>query len=201
MSHKKHQEQASAQEEAKINNQEEATREESKAESEQTAADTETAAKEESAPSFEEQIASLKDSQLRLQADFDNYRKRTLREKMELIDQAGKKVLESILPALDDLERALLSSEKTLEREPENEALKALIEGEKMIVRKFIDILREQGVKEIEALGKEFDSDTQEAVAKFPAGDDKKGLVIDVTRKGYYLHDKVLRFAQVVVGE
>lgn len=70
-----------------------------------------------------------------------------------------------------------------------------------MIVRKFIDILREQGVKEIEALGKEFDSDTQEAVAKFPAGDDKKGLVIDVTRKGYYLHDKVLRFAQVVVGE
>lgn len=145
-------------------------------------------------PSAEEVIAVWRDKYMRLQAEFDNYRKRTLREKMDLISTAGADVLKSMLTVLDDMHRAVAASEKS-------EDLAALREGEKLVLQKFEEALRQKKVTEIEALDKEFNPDFHEAVARFAAGEDKKGLVIDVVQRGYMLDDKVLRYAKVVVGE
>lgn len=143
--------------------------------------------------SAEEQI-DWKDKYIRLQAEFDNFRKRTLREKMDLIQSGGSDVLKAILPILDDMQRAIAASEKS-------DDIAALREGEKLVVQKFIDTLRQKNVVEIEALDCPFDENLHEAVARFAAGEEKSGKVIDVIERGYMLGDKVLRFAKVVVGE
>lgn len=143
--------------------------------------------------SAEEQI-DWKDKYIRLQAEFDNFRKRTLREKMDLIQSGGSDVLKAILPILDDMQRAIAASEKS-------DDIAALREGEKLVVQKFIDTLRQKNVVEIEALDCPFDENLHEAVARFAAGEEKSGKVINVIERGYMLGDKVLRFAKVVVGE
>lgn len=139
-------------------------------------------------------VAEWRDKYLRLQAEFDNYRKRTLREKMDLVASGGADVLKCMLSVLDDVHRAVAASEKS-------DDIASLREGERLVAQKFEDALRQKGVSEIEACGKEFDPDFHEAVARFAAGEDKKGLVIDVVQRGYMLGEKVLRYAKVVVGE
>lgn len=139
-------------------------------------------------------VAEWQDKFLRLQAEFDNYRKRTLKEKMELVATGGRDVLLEMLPVRDDVQRAVAAMEKS----DDVEALRA---GVTLIAQKFTEALRRKGVTEIECRDKEFDADLCEAVAKFAAGEDKKGKVIDVVQTGYMLGEKVLRFAKVVVGE
>lgn len=142
----------------------------------------------------EEEIASLKDQLLRKIAEFDNYRKRTIKEKTELILNGGEKTVVAILPVLDDMERALANMEKA-------EDVKAVVEGVKLIHKKFIDILGKQGVKAIDTKDAAFDVDLHEAIAQLPApSDELKGKVMDCTLTGYKLNDKVIRHAQVVVG-
>ena len=148
----------------------------------------------EAEPSQEEIIAVWRDKYMRLQAEFDNYRKRTLREKMDLVASGGSDVIKAMLSVLDDMYRAVAASEKS-------EDIAALREGEKLVLQKFEEALRQKNVTEIEALDKEFDPDFHEAVARFAAGDEKKGKVIDVVQRGYMLGEKVLRYAKVVVGE
>ena len=143
---------------------------------------------------FEKEAAEWRDKYIRLQAEFDNFRKRTLREKMDLVQSGGADVLKTMLSVLDDVYRAVEASEKS-------EDIEALREGEKLVAQKFCDALRSKGVTEIEAKDKEFDSDLHEAVARFAAGEDKRGKVIDVVQRGYMLGEKVLRYAKVVVGE
>ena len=145
-------------------------------------------------PTLEEQLAVWRDKYMRLQAEFDNFRKRTLREKMDLVQSGGADVLKTMISVLDDVYRAVEASEKS-------EDIAALREGEKLVAQKFCDALRQKGVTEIEAQDKEFDSDLHEAVARFAAGEDKRGKVIDVVQRGYMLGEKVLRYAKVVVGE
>lgn len=152
------------------------------------------AAKEEQKPDLEAEIAECRDKYLRLQAEFDNYRKRTLREKMELVQTGGRDVLLALLPVRDDVQRAVEAMEKS-------DDIAALRAGVNLIAQKFTEALRQRGVTEIEAKGNEFDADLHEAVAKFAAGEENKGRVIDVVQTGYMLGDKVLRFAKVVVGE
>lgn len=142
----------------------------------------------------EEEIASLKDQLLRKIAEFDNYRKRTIKEKTELILNGGEKTVVAILPILDDMERALTNMEKA-------EDVKAVVEGVKLIHKKFIDILGKQGVQPIDAKDANFDVDLHEAIAQLPAPcDEMKGKVMDCTLTGYKLNEKVIRHAQVVVG-
>ena len=142
-----------------------------------------------------DEAAQWRDKYLRLQAEFDNFRKRTLREKMELVQSGGADVLKAMLPVFDDMHRAVEASEKS-------DDIAALREGNKLVAQKFTDALKQRGVAEIEAVGKEFNADLHEAVANFPApSEDLKGKVIDVVQRGYKLGDKVLRYAKVVVGE
>ncbi len=140
------------------------------------------------------ELAAWKDKHLRLQAEFDNYRRRTLKEKMDLVQSGGKDVLTAILPVMDDLQRAVEAAAKT-------EGCEALKKGMELIEQKFTDILRQKGVTAIESKGREFDPEEEEAVARFAAGEEMKGKVVDVIQTGYKLGDKVLRFAKVVVGE
>ena len=138
--------------------------------------------------------AAEADAAVRLQAEFDNYRKRTLKEKMDLVQTGGRDVLLEMLPVRDDVQRAVDAMQKS-------DDLEALRAGVTLISQKFTEALRRKGVTEIEVLDKEFDADFSEAVARFAAGDEKKGKVIDVVQTGYMLGEKVLRFAKVVVGE
>ena len=143
---------------------------------------------------WEAEIAEWQDKYLRLQAEFDNFRKRTLREKMELVQSGSAECVKNFLPLMDDLQRALEAIEKSND-------LEALREGVKLIAQKFRETLKKQNVKEIEALGLELDTDHHEGVARFDAGKEKKGKIVDVVQPGYKMGDKVLRFAKVVVGE
>jgi len=144
---------------------------------------------------LEEKLAEMQDKYIRLSAEFDNYRKRTLREKMEMSKYAGEKLLLSIIPLMDDFERALEHIDNTSD-------CVALKDGIDIIYGKFGDFLKQNGVKEMESLNSNFNVDLQEAVAKVPVEEaDKKGKVVDIVQKGYYIQDKVLRFAKVVVGE
>ncbi|MDR2914745.1 MAG: nucleotide exchange factor GrpE [Tannerella sp.] len=146
-------------------------------------------------PFWEEKYATLNDSHLRLIAEFDNFRKRTIREKADLIKSGGASVLTNLLPVIDDFERALSTLQTT-------EDLSSAVEGVKLIYDKFIGYLSQQGVKVIDAVGQPFDTEFFEAVATIPASEgDKKGKVIDCVQTGYMLYDKVLRHAKVVVGE
>lgn len=143
---------------------------------------------------IEEKLAEMQDKYLRLSAEFDNYRKRTLREKMELSKYAEENLLLKVLPLMDDFDRALQHMDTS---DPD-----ALKNGIELIYMKFTEFLKQNGIKEIETVNKDFDVDLHEAVAKVQVDDsDKKGKVVDVALKGYFLHDKVLRFAKVVVGE
>ncbi|MBR1932205.1 MAG: nucleotide exchange factor GrpE [Prevotella sp.] len=142
-----------------------------------------------------EQIADLKDKYLRQVAEFDNYRKRTLKERAELILNGGEKVIGTLLPVLDDMERAIANGEKT--DEPA-----VLREGMELIYHKLVKVLEGHGVSKIETEGADFDTDVHEAVAMVPGmGDDKKGKVIDCLATGYKLNDKVIRHAKVAVGQ
>jgi molecular chaperone GrpE len=143
----------------------------------------------------EEKLAEMQDKYIRLSAEFDNYRRRTLREKMDLSKYAGENLLLGIIPLMDDFERALKHMEGTSD-------CTSLKEGIDLIYGKFSEFLKQNGVKEIEAINCNFNVDLHEAVAKVPVEEtDRKGKVIDVVLKGYYLQDKVLRFSKVVVGE
>jgi len=142
---------------------------------------------------LEAQVAAQKDQYLRLYAEFDNYKKRTLKEKAELIQTAGKNVLEQMLPLIDDVERAM-ASVKTAE------SVDGVKEGVDLLYNKFVKFLDSNNVKEIETVGLPFNTDFHEAVAQVPMGEDKKGVVIDCTQKGYVMGEKVVRFAKVVIG-
>ncbi|MEE1083421.1 MAG: nucleotide exchange factor GrpE [Paludibacteraceae bacterium] len=142
---------------------------------------------------LEAQVAAQKDQYLRLYAEFDNYKKRTLKEKAELIQTAGKNVLEQMLPLIDDVERAM-ASVKTAD------SVDGVKEGVDLIYNKFVKFLDSNNVKEIETVGLPFNTDFHEAVAQVPMGEDKKGVVIDCTQKGYVMGEKVVRFAKVVIG-
>ena len=144
--------------------------------------------------SAEELVEQWRDKYLRLQAEFDNYRKRTLREKMELVERGGADVIKAMLPVADDMDRAV----EAMAGCDDIEALRA---GVGLIAQKFHEVLRSCGVSEIEAKGLELDTDHHEAVARFQAGEEQRGKIVDVVQKGYRLRDKVLRFAKVVVGE
>lgn len=137
----------------------------------------------------------LNDSHLRLMAEFDNYRKRTLREKADLIKNGGENALSNLLPVVDDFERALQNIRTS-------EDIKAVEEGVELIYSKFMAYLSQQGVKPIESVGKPFDTEISEAVAIIPAPEpDLKGKVLDCLQTGYTLYEKVIRHAKVVVGE
>ena len=143
----------------------------------------------------QEEIQHLKDNHLRQLAEFDNYRKRTLKEKAELILNGGEKVITAFLPILDDLARAQENIEK-------NQDYNTLKEGVDLIVKKLYKVLGEQGLSVIEAEGQPFNTDYFEAVALVPVEDDaQKGKIIDCVQTGYKLNDKVIRHAKVVVGQ
>ena len=145
-------------------------------------------------PSLEEQIAVWRDKYLRLQAEFDNFSKRTLKEKMELVERGCEGAWKAILPILDDMERAVVASHKS-------EDIEALRQGEELVMKKFESVLQSAGIAAIDCVGQPFNEEEQEAVARFAAGEDKRGLVIDCVQRGYKLGDHVLRYAKVVVGE
>jgi molecular chaperone GrpE len=142
-----------------------------------------------------EKTVELQDKYLRLSAEFDNYRKRTLKEKSELIKSASEDLLKKIIPVVDDFERGLNALNSATE-------LQAVKEGMNLIYSRFKEFLQQQGIKEMEAMNQDFNTDYHEAVTKIPVPDDsQKGKVVDVVEKGYYLHDKVIRYPKVVVGE
>lgn len=153
--------------------------------------------KEEKGPLAEalKEIEQLKDKYLRSVAEFDNYRKRTLKEKTELILNGSEKAVQAFLPIIDDMERAIESAEKT-------DDIEVVKEGMKLIHQKTIKTMESLGVKEINTKDADFDTDYHEAVAMVPGmGDDKKGKVLDCVQKGYTLNDKVIRHAKVAVGQ
>ena len=145
---------------------------------------------------LQNEVNSLKDKYTRLFAEFDNYKKRTSKERVELIQTAGKEVIEKLLPILDDFDRALYAMENAQEVE-------GIKEGVELIHNKFKNTLQSQGMKAMEdAKGQPFDADLQEAITTAPAPEDSlKDKIIDVIEKGYYLNDKVLRYAKVVIGK
>lgn len=140
-------------------------------------------------PTIEElqaRVAELEDKNLRMMAEFDNYRRRTNKEKLDLMATAGERIFKDMLPLVDDFERAVKATDD---------------EGVKLIYQKFVSFLAANDVHAIETEGVDFNTDEHEAVTTFAAGEDKKGKVIDCTQKGYKLGEKVIRFAKVVVGE
>lgn len=143
---------------------------------------------------LENKVAKDKDDYIRLMAEFDNFRRRTAQEKLELVSMASTDTIKGLLPVLDDCERAL----KVLLESDDSDAAK---EGTELIYHKLMSYLQSKGLAVIEAMGKEFDTDQHEAVAQFPVPEeDKKGKVFDVVQTGYTLNGKVIRFAKVVVG-
>jgi molecular chaperone GrpE len=150
-------------------------------------------------PSEEEklklELAAMNDKYLRLYAEFDNYRRRTAKQQLDMQRIAAGESIKNILPVLDDFERAIASNTEIADTE-------VLKQGFELIYTKMKHILEKSGLKEIEAKGKPFDTDLHEAITNIPAPDDNlKGKVVDVVEKGYYLNDHVLRFSKVVVGQ
>lgn len=142
-----------------------------------------------------EKIASLEDKYLRQAAEFDNYRKRTMKEKAELIKNGGERAIESILPVLDDFERAIENMSK-------DEKSAEVLTGVELIYNKFVGILKQNGLEKIEAAGQDFNTDYHEAIAIVPTPDESlKGKVLDCIQTGYTLNEKVIRHAKVAVGE
>lgn len=144
---------------------------------------------------LEGEVAELKDKNLRLYAEFENLRKRTAKEKLELMATASKGLIEALLPVVDDIDRAEDAFEKTND-------LEAYQQGFALIVQKLHKVLQQQGLQAMESKGKDFDPEWHEAIAEIPAPDEAlKGKVLDVTEKGYLLNDKIIRYAKVVVGK
>lgn len=144
---------------------------------------------------LEQKYNELNDKYLRLYSDFDNYRKRTIKEKSEMISSAGAGVMKDLLTILDDFERAIASNEKS--EDPEG-----LKEGFQLIYNKFNNILKSKGLEPMDSMGKPFDIEHHEAITNIPApSEEEKGKVMDVVEKGYFLNEKVLRYAKVVVGQ
>ena len=142
-----------------------------------------------------EKIAELNDKYLRQVAEFDNYRKRTMKEKAELIKNGGERAIESILPVLDDFERAISTMQKS-------DNASDILTGVELIYNKFVKILEQNGLQKIETEGKDFDTDFHEAIAMVPTPDQSlRGKVLDCIQTGYILNDKVIRHAKVAVGE
>ena len=142
-----------------------------------------------------EKVATLEDKYLRQVAEFDNYRKRTIKEKAELIKNGGERAIESILPVLDDFERAMANMAK-------NESAAEIMTGIELIYNKFVGILKQNGLQKIETEGADFNTDFHEAIAMIPAPTEElKGKVLDCVQTGYTLNDKVIRHAKVAVGE
>ncbi|MBQ2807881.1 MAG: nucleotide exchange factor GrpE [Bacteroidaceae bacterium] len=140
-------------------------------------------------------IAALEDRNLRQMAEFDNYRKRTMKEKVELIKNGGERTIESILPVLDDFERAISNMAK-------DEKCAEMLTGVELIYNKFVGILKQNGLQKIETEGMEFNTDYHEAIAMIPAPEESlKGKVLDCVQPGYMLNEKVIRHAKVAVGE
>ena len=160
----------------------------------ESSADADTMAGDRNTPKAASEELPSRDWEAEIAEWQDNFRKRTLREKMELVQSGSAECVKNFLPLMDDLQRALEAIEKSND-------LEALREGVKLIAQKFRETLKKQNVKEIEALGLELDTDHHEAVARFDAGKEKKGKIVDVVQPGYKMGDKVLRFAKVVVGE
>ncbi len=151
---------------------------------------------EEKIAELEGQLHEQNDKYLRLQAEFDNFRKRTLKEKMEIMKSGGEGVLVNVLPVMDDFERALQLMNV------DNDNTKAVKEGIELIYNRFKEFLKQNNVQEIDAMHQEFDTDVHEAITKIPSpSEELKGKVVDVVQKGYLLNEKVIRFAKVVVGE
>lgn len=150
----------------------------------------------------QERIAELEDKNLRMMAEFDNYRRRTNKEKLELMATAGERIFKDMLPLVDDFERGIANLTPTLSSREGGEAqYEAVVNGMNLIYQKFLSFLDKNDVHPIETEDADFNTDEHEAVTTFAAGEDKKGKVIDCTQKGYKLGDKVIRFAKVVVGE
>jgi molecular chaperone GrpE len=146
-------------------------------------------------PTIEEKLAETNDKYLRLSAEFDNYRKRTAREKLEILRNGGEEIMKGLLPVLDDFDRCIQSLETSTD-------IVAIREGVLLIQSKLIGFLKSQGLSEIEAINSDLDTSLHDAVTKFPVNDEnKKGKIIDIAQKGYMLNDKVIRFAKVIVGE
>lgn len=143
---------------------------------------------------MQKRVAELEDMKLRQMAEFDNYRRRTNKEKLDLMQTAGERIFKDMLPLVDDFERARDAMQKT-------EDVKAIREGIDLIYNKFVKFLSDNNVHPIETQDVDFSTDLHEAITTFAAGEDKKGKIIDCTQKGYTLGEKVIRFAKVVVGE
>ena len=143
---------------------------------------------------LEARVAELEDLKLRQMAEFDNFRRRTNKEKLELMTTAGERIFKDMLPLVDDFERAKVAMEKT-------DDIEAVRQGIELIYSKFVGFLAANDVKAIDTTDADFNTDLHEAITTFAAGEDKKGKVIDCTQKGYTLGEKVIRFAKVVVGE
>jgi molecular chaperone GrpE len=143
---------------------------------------------------LKEELALANDKYLRLYAEFDNFRRRTTKERIDLLQTAGKEVIVSLIPVLDDFERAVKSMEVATD-------IKAVKEGVILVQNKINNILSQKGLKPMESIGQAFDADLHEAITNIPAPtDDMKGKVMDEMEKGYYLNDSVIRFAKVIVG-
>ena len=143
---------------------------------------------------LEARVAELEDLKLRQMAEFDNFRRRTNKEKLELMTTAGERIFKDMLPLVDDFERAKVAMEKT-------DDIEAVRQGIELIYSKFVSFLAANDVKAIDTTDADFNTDLHEAITTFAAGEDKKGKVIDCTQKGYTLGEKVIRFSKVVVGE
>lgn len=144
---------------------------------------------------FEEKLAEINDKYLRLSAEFDNYRKRTAREKLEILRNGGEEIVIGLLPVLDDFDRCVESVKNATD-------IDSIKEGVLLIQSKLYGFLKSQGLTEIETTDRELDTNIHDAVTKFPVSDEsKKGKIIDIAQKGYKLNDKVIRFAKVIVGE
>ena len=156
---------------------------------------TTTLTPEEQIAALEQQVAELKNAMLYKVAEFENYRKRTIKEKADLILNGGRKVMEALLPVADDLERA----EENIAKASDVEALK---EGVELVFQKFIKTLEGLGLKKMDVVGEDFSTDYHEAIAFVPAqSDDQKGKVVDCVQNGYMLNEQVIRFAKVAVGQ
>ena len=160
----------------------------------QESQETQETAPEDETEALKARIEELEDKNLRMMAEFDNYRRRTNKEKLELMETAGERIFTEMLPLVDDFERAVAAMEKT-------DDIDAVREGIRLIQQKFLSFLDKHEVHAIETEGVDFNTDEHEAVTTFAAGEEQKGKVIDCTQRGYKLGDKVIRFAKVVVGE
>lgn len=181
--------------EEKVNNQEaETNSQEEGTVNEQEAQETvETEAPKE--PTFEDKYNELNDKYLRIHAEFDNYRKRTNKEKLDIIGSANSNLLKDLLPVMDDFERAMANNQNV-------DDAQSIKEGVTLIFNKFKMTLENKGLKPMDVVGEVFDADIHEAIANIPAPKKKlKGKIVEAVEKGYYLNDKVIRYAKVVVGQ